>query len=195
MIALLLSLALWRAPQEQAAQHALLLAGQSNAAMIQTWQLRRAAGRPVVVRRSTRIGTSIRWWLAGDRAERLVRSVPARLPVRAVALLWVQGERDAGRLSGGEYAAALRLLVARVEAEADRRWPGVEVRVVLGRLSDYRADLGWLAIREAQMRVAAEDGHVWVDADDLNTGLHYWGRYAEWAERLVRAALAPEEDG
>lgn len=184
---LLLALLISQTP----AQDAILLAGQSNAAMIRSWQLRRAAAPGVVVRRSTRIGTSIRYWLERGRAERMVRRIPARYPLRHLSFLWMQGERDAGRMTGEQYAALLRRLISRVTAEAERRWPGVEVRVVVGRISDWRSDPAWEAIREAQVRVATEDGHAWVDTDDLNLGLHCFGRYAELAQRLVLAALQP----
>ncbi|WP_437640548.1 sialate O-acetylesterase [Sorangium sp. So ce854] len=91
------------------------------------------------------------------------------------ALLWMQGENEAGWSAAFNYGATLRAFIAAVRADV-----GVpDLPVVIGRISDnlYPANGGPIAagkeanidaVRAAQVTVADEDPRVaWVDTDDF----------------------------
>ncbi|WP_437492135.1 sialate O-acetylesterase [Sorangium sp. So ce1014] len=123
---------------------------------------------------------------AGDRALRYpdeptrLDNALARLEseghdVEIAALLWMQGENEAGWSAAFSYGDTLRAFIAAVRADL-----GVpELPVVLGRISDnlYPANGGPIAagkeanidaVRAAQVTVAEEDRRVaWVDTDDF----------------------------
>ncbi|WP_437603173.1 sialate O-acetylesterase [Sorangium sp. So ce590] len=123
---------------------------------------------------------------AGDRALRYpdeptrLDNALARLEseghdVEIAALVWMQGENEAGWSAAFRYGDALRAFIAAVRADL-----GVpELPVVLGRISDnlYPANGGPIAagkeanidaVRAAQVTVAEEDPRVaWVDTDDF----------------------------
>ncbi|WP_437537541.1 sialate O-acetylesterase [Sorangium sp. So ce726] len=122
----------------------------------------------------------------GDRALRYPEEVTrldgalARLesegqPYEIAALVWMQGENEAGWSAAFSYGDTLRGFIAAIRA--DLRVPGLPV--VLGRISDnlYPANGGPIAagkeanidaVRAAQVTVAEEDPRVaWVDTDDF----------------------------
>ncbi|WP_438020428.1 sialate O-acetylesterase [Sorangium sp. So ce315] len=95
--------------------------------------------------------------------------------VEIAALLWMQGENEAGWSAAFNYGSTLRAFIAAVRADV-----GVpDLPVVLGRVSDnlYPANGGPIAagkeanidaVRAAQVIVADEDPRVaWVDTDDF----------------------------
>ncbi|MGK3963791.1 sialate O-acetylesterase [Sorangium sp. So ce118] len=95
--------------------------------------------------------------------------------VEIAALVWMQGENEAGWSAAFRYGDALRSFIAAVRE--DLRAP--DLPVVLGRISDnlYPANGGPIAagreanidaVRAAQVTVAEEDPRVaWVDTDDF----------------------------
>ncbi|WP_437931415.1 sialate O-acetylesterase [Sorangium sp. So ce291] len=95
--------------------------------------------------------------------------------VEIAALIWMQGENEAGWSAAFRYGDALRGFIA--AAREDLRVP--DLPVVLGRISDnlYPANGGPIAagreanidaVRAAQVAVADEDPRVaWVDTDDF----------------------------
>ncbi|WP_438043877.1 sialate O-acetylesterase [Sorangium sp. So ce128] len=122
----------------------------------------------------------------GDRALRYPEEVTrldgalARLeseghPYEIAALVWMQGENEAGWSAAFSYGDTLRGFIAAIRA--DLGVPGLPV--VLGRVSDnlYPANGGPIAagkeanidaVRAAQVTVAEEDPRVaWVDTDDF----------------------------
>ncbi|WP_437300322.1 sialate O-acetylesterase [Sorangium sp. So ce426] len=122
----------------------------------------------------------------GDRALRYPDEVTrldgalARLeseghPYEIAALVWMQGENEAGWSAAFSYGNTLRGFIAAIRA--DLGVPGLPV--VLGRVSDnlYPANGGPIApgkaanidaVRAAQVTVAEEDPRVaWVDTDDF----------------------------
>ncbi|MGK3994312.1 sialate O-acetylesterase [Sorangium sp. So ce1024] len=95
--------------------------------------------------------------------------------VEIAALLWMQGENEAGWSAAFNYGNTLRAFIAAVRADV-----GVpDLPVVIGRISDnlYPANGGPIAagkeanidaVRAAQVTVADEDPRVaWVDTDDF----------------------------
>ncbi|WP_437878501.1 sialate O-acetylesterase [Sorangium sp. So ce513] len=95
--------------------------------------------------------------------------------VEIAALLWMQGENEAGWSAAFNYGNALRAFIAAIRADV-----GVpDLPVVIGRISDnlYPANGGPIAagkeanidaVRAAQVTVADEDPRVaWVDTDDF----------------------------
>ncbi|WP_437291134.1 sialate O-acetylesterase [Sorangium sp. So ce406] len=95
--------------------------------------------------------------------------------VEIAALVWMQGENEAGWSAAFRYGDALRAFIAAVRGDL-----GVpDLPVVLGRVSDnlYPANGGPIAVgreanidavRAAQVTVADEDPRVaWVDTDDF----------------------------
>ncbi|WP_437971222.1 sialate O-acetylesterase [Sorangium sp. So ce260] len=123
---------------------------------------------------------------AGDRALRYpdeptrLDNALARLEsegheVEIAALLWMQGENEAGWSAAFSYGDTLRAFIAAIRE--DLGVPGLPV--VLGRISDnlYPANGGPIAagkeanidaVRAAQVTVAEEDPRVaWVDTDDF----------------------------
>ena len=117
---------------------------------------------------------------AGDLYESLlqmVKNASVGKPLQSVTLIWMQGERDAKERQSSTYEASLSGLINQLER--DLQCPGINV--VIGRLSDYglarafAAD--WIAVREAQMRVAeSRSSAAWVNTDDLNDGRDDRGR-------------------
>ncbi|WP_437872655.1 sialate O-acetylesterase [Sorangium sp. So ce363] len=122
----------------------------------------------------------------GDRALRYPEEVTrldgalARIeseghPYEIAALVWMQGENEAGWSAAFSYGDTLRGFIAAIRA--DLGVPGLPV--VLGRVSDnlYPANGGPIAagkeanidaVRAAQVTVAEEDPRVaWVDTDDF----------------------------
>ncbi|WP_438010763.1 sialate O-acetylesterase [Sorangium sp. So ce321] len=95
--------------------------------------------------------------------------------VEIAALVWMQGENEAGWSAAFHYGDLLRSFIAAVRE--DLRVP--DLPVVLGRISDnlYPANGGPIAVgreanidavRAAQVAVAEEDPRVaWVDTDDF----------------------------
>ena len=124
------------------------------------------------------------------------------------ALVWMQGENEAGWTAAFSYGDTLRGFIAAIRE--DLGVPGLPV--VLGRISDnlYPANGGPIAVgkeanidavRAAQVTVAEEDPRVaWVDTDDLtprpDDAWHFdSAAYQRLGERFADAylALAREE--
>ncbi|WP_437986727.1 sialate O-acetylesterase [Sorangium sp. So ce117] len=151
----------------------------------------------------------------GDRALRYPDEVTrldgalARLeseghPYEIAALVWMQGENEAGWSAAFSYGDTLRGFIAAIRA--DLGVPGLPV--VLGRVSDnlYPANGGPIAagkeanidaVRAAQVTVAEEDPRVaWVDTDDFTVrspddAYHFdSAAYQLLGERFAEAYLA-----
>ncbi|WP_437767903.1 sialate O-acetylesterase [Sorangium sp. So ce281] len=120
------------------------------------------------------------------------------------ALIWMQGENEAGWSAAFSYGDTLRGFIATIRA--DLGVPGLPV--VLGRVSDnlYPANGGPIAagkeanidaVRAAQVTVAEEDPRVaWVDTDDFTArapddAYHFdSAAYQLLGERFAEAYLA-----
>ncbi|WP_437282197.1 sialate O-acetylesterase [Sorangium sp. So ce375] len=119
------------------------------------------------------------------------------------ALVWMQGENEAGWTAAFSYGDTLRGFIAAIRE--DLGVPGLPV--VLGRISDnlYPANGGPIAVgkeanidavRAAQVTVAEEDPRVaWVDTDDLtprpDDAWHFdSAAYQHLGERFADAYLA-----
>lgn len=151
----------------------------------------------------------------GDRALRYPEEVTrldgalARLesegqPYEIAALVWMQGENEAGWSAAFTYGDTLRGFIRAIRE--DLGVPGLPV--VLGRVSDnlYPANGGPIAagkeanidaVRAAQVTVAEEDPRVaWVDTDDLTVrapddAYHFdSASYQLLGERFAEAYLA-----
>ncbi|WP_437909702.1 sialate O-acetylesterase [Sorangium sp. So ce327] len=151
----------------------------------------------------------------GDRALRYPEEVTrldgalARLeseghPYEIAALVWMQGENEAGWSAAFSYGDTLRGFIAAIRA--DLGVPGLPV--VLGRVSDnlYPANGGPIAagkeanidaVRAAQVTVAEEDPRAaWVDTDDFTVrapddAYHFdSAAYQLLGERFAEAYLA-----
>lgn len=139
----------------------------------------------------------------GDLYEVLTKAVREGLEDRkpdSVCFVWMQGERDAREKHDAVYAASLKGLVTQLREDLGRP----DVRVVIGRLSDFSATESWNGVRAAQVEFAEKDPWgAWVDTDDLNgekNDLHYTApgydelgkRFAQKAvELLARPAVTP----
>ncbi|WP_437785629.1 sialate O-acetylesterase [Sorangium sp. So ce1097] len=129
--------------------------------------------------------------------------------VEIAALLWMQGENEAGWSAAFNYGTTLRAFIAAVRADI-----GVpDLPVVLGRVSDnlYPANGGPIAagreanidaVRAAQVTVAEEDPRVaWVDTDDFaprapDDAYHFdSAAYQALGQRFADAYIALAGDG
>ncbi len=146
----------------------------------------------------------------GDLYDKLMADVKAAVKgqkIATVTFVWMQGEADS-HSNGPIYAAALKGLIAQLEADLGRK----DVNFVIGRLSDHGMASArfpqWALIRQAQVEVAEGSPRgAWVDTDDLNDGktragkevkndLHYSAqgykilgkRFAETAIALIKKA-------
>ena len=115
----------------------------------------------------------------GDLYDRLMKAVKASIEgrkIETVTLVWMQGEADS-KEHGEVYAASLKGLKSQVSEDLGR----TDINFVIGRLSDHGLDSTrfphWTMVRKAQIAVANADPRaVWVDTDDLNTGLDAKGK-------------------
>lgn len=124
------------------------------------------------------------------------------LPFVSVTFVWMHGERDAREGYGDVYERSLEGLHQQFKDDFDR----TDVNFVLGRISDWDMTNhkypAWTEVRKAQVRFAERFSNVlWVDTDDLNTGLASTGAiyddglhysiagYRLLGERFARAAL------
>ncbi|QHI70384.1 sialate O-acetylesterase [Tichowtungia aerotolerans] len=116
----------------------------------------------------------------GDLYDRLMEKVNAAIDgerLKSVTFIWMQGERDAREKNGDVYAESLRGLRDQLAADLDLD----DLNFVIGRISDFdmtnRRYPHWTKVREAQVEVADSCPRaVWVDCDDLNSGLNSKGR-------------------
>jgi Carbohydrate esterase, sialic acid-specific acetylesterase len=102
-----------------------------------------------------------------------------------ITFIWMQGESDALRFLGKEYAANLRGLINQLREDLKFK----DINFVIGRLSDFNGKgdgkgefpswtkAQWTMVRQVQVEVAESDPRgAWVDTDDLNgrkNDLHY----------------------
>jgi hypothetical protein len=108
----------------------------------------------------------------------------------SVCFVWMQGERDAREKHASVYAASLKGLVTQLRGDLGRP----DMRIVIGRLSDFSDTANWNGIRAAQVKVAeADPWGGWVDTDDLNgekNDLHYDRQgYDELGQRFAAKAV------
>jgi hypothetical protein len=131
----------------------------------------------------------------GDLYRTLIDRVNAGIrgkTLESVALIWMQGERDAKSGLSAFYEEALRGLLK--QAATDLKRP--ELVVVIGRLTDHRkGEKHWDAIREIQEKVAGSSPRWgWVDSDDLNgekNDLHCTKEgYHQLGQRFASKAIA-----
>lgn len=198
------------------AAHLFILAGQSNMQRLDpassfTPAVEAAFGKErVIVVHDAHGGQPISRWCktaapdkrkghekAGDLYDGLLAKIRTALSGRAITsatLVWMQGEADARRMSGAQYARHLRELIA--QFEGDLGHPGLYA--VIGRLSDHGLTqpkyTHWADIRTAQVALAdAHPRYAWVDTDDLNGPqnlLHYGKReYVELGARFATKAI------
>ncbi|NNM29076.1 MAG: acetyl xylan esterase [Akkermansiaceae bacterium] len=131
-----------------------------------------------------------------DEVVKLAREAIAEKKPDTITFLWMQGERDANAGLHTVYDVALRNLIAKLRKDLD----APEMNVVIGRLSDHSAKPSWSGVRQAQVKVAAEDPRgAWVDTDDTNNkvkdgkphnDLHYTREgYDLFGRRLARQAV------
>lgn len=177
-----------------AEKHLFILSGQSNMQGLDPQisfvpAVDEAFGKDnVIVVKDALGGQPIRRWYkqfktdepVGDLYDRLmdkVRPAIAGQELCSVTFVWMQGERDAREGNGDVYADSLRGLREQLAADLGRD----DLNFVIGRISDFdmpnRLYKHWTKIREAQVAVAESDPRaVWVDSDDLNSGLNSKGR-------------------
>ncbi len=198
------------------ATHLFILAGQSNMQRLDpdlsfTPAVEAAFGKEnVIVVHDAHGGQPISRWCrtaapytrkghekAGDLYDGLLAQIRAALNGRALTsatLVWMQGEADARRMGGAQYARHLQELIAQFEADLGQ--PGLHA--VIGRLSDHgltqKKYTHWASIRDAQVALAAANPrYAWVDTDDLNGPqnlLHYGKRdYVELGARFATKAI------
>lgn len=118
----------------------------------------------------------------------------------SVTFCWMQGEADANQSLSAPYGNALKQLIANLRR--DLKQPNMNF--VIGRISDYKTNASWEAVRQAQVTIAESDPHgAWVDCDDLNDnsvvgedgkrsdGVHYTKvGYETLGRRFARQAKA-----
>lgn len=131
---------------------------------------------------------------AGDLYDALMAKVNAAIAgksVDSVAMVWMQGERDAKEGYSAVYAEAMAGLIKQFRDDLKRP----DMVVVIGRLSDnQKGNAHWDAVRAAQEQVARDDARAaWVDTDDLNgpkDDLHYTADgYKELGSRFAAKAV------
>jgi hypothetical protein len=196
--------------------HLFILSGQSNMAglnpqvsFIPTVQKEFGAENTIVVKDAVG-GQPIRRWFkqwkpamgdtpaaTGDLYDRLMTKVAAAVGDKkptTVTFVWMQGERDAKEKHGNVYGASLRGLIDQLQSDLGRE----DINFVIGRLSDFDNDnksySHWTIVRDAQVKVAADDKRgAWVETDDLNgekNGLHYNKEgYAELGKRFADESI------
>ena len=108
---------------------------------------------------------------------KFIDAVTVNMDPQFIALMWMQGERDA-RLEYGEvYEESLLGLYDQLCEDLDRS----DINFVIGRLSDF--DMSneryphWTMVRDIQIKVADSNPRfAWIDTDDLNDGINRRGR-------------------
>lgn len=175
-------------------KHLFILSGQSNMngldpALSFTPTVQKAFGKDnVIVVKDAKGGLPIRRWYKdwkpvkgeapadkskiGDLYDRLMSKVVEATKnekIASVTFVWMQGERDAKEKLGAVYADSMRGLIDQLAADLRRD----DLNFVIGRLSDHgnewKPKNGWMAVREAQEKVADADPYgAWIDTDDLN---------------------------
>lgn len=133
------------------------------------------------------IGESIEKWSIGNWVPRCLDRIQGTPDV--VVWAFMQGERDAKMgMASFTYELHLGMVLDNVEAYCAARWPGCEVRHVIGRISDGPLPRqGWVGVRAAQESVAAARGAL-VDTDGLGF-VHFFGNYDVLGERFADAIL------
>lgn len=116
---------------------------------------------------------------SGDYYDKMMKHVRRDLGDKepdSVAFVWMQGERDASQGWQDAYYEALRGLVEQLRGDLKHQ----DIALVIGRISDHaNGEKGWDAVREIQVKVAADEPlGAWVDTDDINPdgrgkALHY----------------------
>ncbi|MFC5050871.1 sialate O-acetylesterase [Rubritalea spongiae] len=137
-----------------------------------------------------------------ERLLETARDTARKKECDTIVLFWMQGESDAQKGWGDQYAASFQRFVKQLEADMELG----KLDVVLVRLSDHglqekwqKKYPDWAKVRAAQEKlVHANKGWILIDTDDLNgkqnklqfdkKGIETLGeRYAEAALKLVGA--------
>lgn len=183
-------------------KHLFILSGQSNMAGLRPElsfipTVQEALGKEsVIVIKDAQGGQPIHRWykkwkpvkgdepdpeMVGDLYDRMMKKVDEAVKgkkILTVTFIWMQGESDANRFKSGVYAASMRGLIDQLAADLNRD----DLNFVIGRISDYGNNRRhnseyWMAVREAQEKVAEADPRgAWIDTDDLNDGLDKRGK-------------------
>lgn len=141
---------------------------------------------------------------SGDLYDRLMKSVSATIDgreIESVTLVWMQGENDASKNQTGVYKDSLDTLLNQLRQDLGHE----EIRLVLGRLSDYSLDSGkhpeWQPMRDLQVAyVESNPLGAWINTDDLNNmkdksgnprnDVHYTKEgYRTFGERVATEAI------
>ena len=93
---------------------------------------------------------------------------------RITGFLWMQGESDANDAMSKVYYQNLDFLIEGVR----ERLPTSDMKVVIGRLSNYQNYAAWNRVRDEQVRLANDKpGATWVDTDSFgrfpDDGIHF----------------------
>jgi hypothetical protein len=194
ILILLLSVSLLNAAEK--GKHLFILSGQSNMVGLNPdlsftpTVVEKFGEDNVIVVKFAQGGKPIRRWYkkwkpakgdepqsTGDLYDRLMSMVNTAIKgkkIETVTFVWMQGERDAKDKHDQVYAKSLNGLVNQLSEDLGRK----DVNFVIGRLSDCVMNSShWVAIREAQMKVAEGSKRgAWVDTDDLNDGINKKGK-------------------
>lgn len=148
-------------------------------------------------------GYAMKYWIKVDGTHGTMynsivskyRTAIANMPqVDSVAFLWMQGEANANLREAGGYATNVGTYEARLhqlidDLRVDLGAPAM--KVVIGRISDYKSTQAWLDIRAIQERVAVFYGSQWINTDDCNVDVHYSAAgKITFAHRLASEAVA-----
>ncbi len=122
--------------------------------------------------RQAMAGEELNPW--GEFHEEIVERINVEVGEQKLAsatFVWMHGERDARESYADVYAESLAGLRTQLQQDLE-----MNVNYVIGRISDW--DLKsekypeWGKIRDVQVQFAeSESGVVWIDTDDLNSGL------------------------
>ena len=194
ILILLLSVSLVNAAEK--GKHLFILSGQSNMVGLNPdlsftpTVVEKFGEDNVIVVKFAQGGKPIRRWYkkwkpakgdepqsTGDLYDRLMSMVNTAIKgnkIETVTFVWMQGERDAKDKHDQVYAKSLNGLINQLSEDLGRN----DVNFVIGRLSDCVMNSShWVAIREAQMKVAEGSKRgAWVDTDDLNDGINKKGK-------------------